>query len=582
MADSGRAVAGAPSKNEHLKAGSNALRGSLAEELAREGDSINGPAANLLKFHGVYQQDDRDRRAELRHAGEGGRQHMFMVRTKLPAGDVSGATYLELDRLAGKYANGTLRITTRQDIQLHGVLKRDLRRTLREINDALVTTLGACGDVVRNVVCCPAPTDENAWLQLLETAHALSDHFLPRTRAYAELFLDGEPFDQSSTGTDAAEQEPFYGAAYLPRKFKIGLALPHDNCIDVHTNDLGLLAVLERGRLHGWDLLAGGGLGMSFGVRTTYPRLASPIAFVPAEELFAAVEAVVAIQRDFGNRSDRKLARLKYLIDDWGIERFREELGRRLGHTPALPVNPPVTGIADHLERGEQPDGRLFLGLHVENGRIRDDQQSRLRSALRLAVERFNLDLRFTPQQNVLLTNIRREDEHALLALLAEHGVAVEPPLPARRAAMACPALPTCGLALADAERALPAVVDDLEELLIHLGLGAEPLSIRMTGCPNGCARPWVADIGLVGRTGGAYNIYVGGNPEGTRLNGLVAELVPAQRVTATLRPLFEMFRLDRQGSEGFGDFCDRVGHATLAQEVERAVKADPAFAAAD
>ncbi|HLZ71245.1 MAG TPA: NADPH-dependent assimilatory sulfite reductase hemoprotein subunit [Dehalococcoidia bacterium] len=582
MADSGRAVAGAPSKVEQIKTSSNALRGSLADELAREGDALGGPAASLLKFHGVYQQDDRDRRAELRHAGEGGRQHMFMVRTKLPAGAISGAAYLELDRLAGRYANGSLRITTRQDIQLHGVLKRNLRRTLREINDALLTTLGACGDVVRNVVCCPAPTAENQRLRLLETARALSDHFLPRTRAYAELFLDGEPYAAAADAADAAEQEPFYGAAYLPRKFKIGLALPHDNCIDVHTNDLGLLAVLERGRLRGWDLLAGGGLGMSFGVRTTYPRLASPIAFVPADELFAAVEAVVAIQRDFGNRSDRKRARLKYLIDEWGVEAFREELGKRLGKTPARPVNPPITGIADHLERGEQPDGRFFLGLYVENGRIRDDEHAHLRTALRRAVQRFNLDLRFTPQQNVLLTSIRREDEHPLLALLAEHGVSVKPPLPARRAAMACPALPTCGLAIADAERALPAVVDDVEELLIHLGLGAEPLSIRMTGCPNGCARPWVADIGLVGRTGGAYNVYVGGNPEGTRLNGLVAELVPPRKVAATLRPLFEKFRIERHGSEGFGDFCERVGHATLAQEVERARQADPAIAAAD
>ncbi|HZQ34813.1 MAG TPA: NADPH-dependent assimilatory sulfite reductase hemoprotein subunit, partial [Dehalococcoidia bacterium] len=327
-------------------------------------------------------------------------------------------------------------------------------------------------------------------------------------------------------------------------------------------------------------LLIGGGLGMSFGARNTYPRLATPIAFAPAEELFAAVEAVVAIQRDYGNRSDRKRARLKYLIDERGDDWFRAQLAERLGHEPELPVNPPVTGIADHLGRGEQPDGRLFFGIFVENGRIRDDEQARTRTALRLAVQRFGLDLRFTTQQNVLLANIRREDEADLLALLQEHGVAIEAPLPARRGAMACPALPTCGLAMADAERALPAVVDDLEELLLLLGLGAEPISIRMTGCPNGCARPWVADIGLVGRTAGAYNVYVGGNPEGTRMNGLVAELVPPQRIATTLRPLFEKFRLEREPGEGFGDYCNRVGHAALAQEVERAQNADPVFAA--
>ncbi|MHB8576758.1 MAG: NADPH-dependent assimilatory sulfite reductase hemoprotein subunit [Dehalococcoidia bacterium] len=575
MADQGKITPGQPSKNEFLKAGSNALRGSLAAELELENDAnaVGGASANLLKFHGVYQQDDRDRRTELRRAGSGGREHTFMVRTKLPGGFLTGAAYLELDRLAGRYANGTLRITTRQDIQFHGVLKRNLKRTLRAVNDSLITTLGACGDVVRNVVTCPAPNEENGRLRLLELAREISDHFLPATKAYAELFLDGEPYTPDAA---AEPEEPFYGATYLPRKFKIGLALPHDNCIDVHTNDLGLLAVLDGETLIGWDVLIGGGLGMSYGVKTTYPRLATPIAFARPEELMDVIEAIVLVQRDHGDRSDRKQARLKYLVDKRGSDWFRDELAQRLGRTPEPPVNERVTAIEDHLGWGTQPDGDWFLGLYVENGRIRDTERVQQRTALRRAVERFALGLRFTPQQNVLLTGVAAADRRALVSLLAEHGVSVQPPAAARRAAMACPALPTCGLAVADAERALPEVVDELEAVLYELGLEEEPLSVRMTGCPNGCARPWVADIGFVGRTAGAYNVYVGGNPEGTRLNTLVAELVTQGQLVVTLRPLLEAYHDDRLPDEGFGDFCLRRGPVQLARLVEQVRRPEP------
>lgn len=585
MADEGRATPGQPSKNEKLKAGSDSLRGSLAEELAGADASVNGAAANLLKFHGVYQQDDRDERAALRASGAGGREHSFMVRTKLPGGAVTATVYAELDRLAGTYGNGTLRVTTRQDIQFHGVLKRNLKRTLREVNDALITTLGACGDVVRNVVVCPAPTAENERYGLQSLARAISDRFLPRTRAYAELFLDGDAYAPEKTDNlqpDGVPEEPFYGETYLPRKFKIGLALPHDNCLEVHTNDLGLLAVLEEnGNLRGWDVLVGGGLGMSFGSKSTYPKLAEPVAFARPHELMEIIDAIVGIQRDNGNRSDRKQARIKYLLDRWGVERFREEMTLRLGRTPEPAVNQRVLGVADHLGWGEQSDGRFFLGLHVENGRIKDEGRLLLRTALRLAVQRFHLGVHFTPQQNLLLTGVAPDDREALVLLLHEHRVSIEAPLAMRRAAMACPALPTCGLALAEAERALPAVVDELEGLLVKLGLEDEPLSVRMTGCPNGCARPWVADLGFVGRTANAYNVYVGGNPEGTRLNTLVAELVPAERLAETVRPLLELYRRQRRLDEGFGDFCLRRGPAALAKLIAGASAAMPAGAPA-
>jgi len=313
-------------------------------------------------------------------------------------------------------------------------------------------------------------------------------------------------------------------------------------------------------------VLVGGGLGMSFGAKDTYPRLADPVAFVTPDALPAMIEAVVILQRDHGNRSDRRQARIKYLLDRWGIERFREELSRYLGYTPALPVGEPVRGISDHLGWGEQSDGRFFLGLYVENGRIQDTPIQRQRTGVREAVSRFGLGVCLTPQQNLLLTNIAATDRESVVELLTAHRVSIEPPLPARRAAMACPALPTCGLAIADAERALPEVVTELEATLIELGLAGEPLSVRMTGCPNGCARPWVADIGFVGRTAGTYNLYVGGNPEGTRLNTLVAELVPVEALVSTLRPLLTAYRDGRRPDEGFGDFCLRRGAATLAR----------------
>ena len=572
MADAGRAQPGKPSGNETLKAGSHALRGNLIDELANAAPNVTGPSANLLKFHGTYQQDDRDARAALRREGQSGRTHAFMVRTKLPAGDVPAGAYLVLDDLASTYANGTLRITTRQDIQFHGVLKRNLVKTMRSVNEALITTLGACGDVVRNVTACPAPSAAHARYGLDRLARAISDHFLPRTHAYAELFLDGEPFEPAGD----APEEPFYGAAYMPRKFKIGLGLPHDNCIDVHTNDLALIAVLDaEGEIEGWDVYAGGGLGMTFNQQSTYPRLASAVGYVPAGEEIAICEAVAIVQREHGNRSDRKQARLKYLIDGWGDQRFHDEVEAVYGK-PLPPVrNAPLTVIEDHLGWGEAIDGTLFLGLYVANGRIKDEGAVRQRSAIRALVERFDLGVRFTAQQNILLTGVAPEDRAAVEAVLVEHGVAITPPLPVRRAAMACPALPTCGLAVADAERALPAVVDELERIVADLGLEDEPISVRMTGCPNGCARAWVADIGYVGRSRGLYNIYVGGNPQGTRLNLLVAELVPQPQLAEVLRPALAAYARERQPDEGFGDFCLRVGQERIARLAEDARAAE-------
>jgi sulfite reductase (ferredoxin) len=546
-----------PSKVEQIKAESRGLRGGLAEQVAGDGEPVTGPDAQLLKFHGIYQQENRDARRAARQ-GQGTKQHMMMVRSKVPGGALTAEQYLAQDDICARYGNGTLRVTTRQDFQFHGVLKRNLKRTVRELNDALVTTFGACGDVVRNVVCCPAPGPDPVREEILTVARGLSDRLLPATRAYFEIWLDGE---QVAAGEPA--DEPLYGRTYLPRKFKIALAFPGDNCVDVYSNDIGIVPVVEEGALLGFTVLAGGGLGMTHGIETTYPRVADPIGFVAPDDLATVVETIVAVQRDHGNRADRKRARLKYLLEAWGIDAFRVELERRLGWAlqPARLVR--WEDAADHLGWGEQGNDHWYLGLWIENGRIADTESARLRSGLRAVVERFNLGVRLTPQQNVILTDIATADRPAVEAVLHEHGVRLPHEVSeVRRHSMACPAMPTCGLAMAEAERALPNVLDEVERSLDELGLAGEKLSIRMTGCPNGCARPYLGDIGIVGRTLGKYNVYLGGDFTGTRLNTQFAELVPADELVATLRPLFASFKKERLPGEGFGDYCHRIGVA--------------------
>jgi sulfite reductase (ferredoxin) len=548
------------SKVERIKAASRGLRGALVEQVEADTPAFSGVEPNLLKFHGIYQQDDRDARKANRGAG-GGKAHSMMVRNKLPGGVMTAEQYLVHDDLAGRYGNATLRVTTRQDIQFHGVLKRDLKRTMRAINDTLVTTFGACGDVVRNVVCCPLPAD-GVRARVLEDTRALSDRLLPATTAYAEVWLDGERVLAAEE-----EAEPLYGKTYLPRKFKIALAFPGDNCTDVYSNDIGIVAAAEGDTVTGYTVLAGGGLGMTHGNDATYPRLADPICFVTPEELGDTVETIVAIQRDHGNRKDRKRARLKYVLDEWGVDAFREELSARLGRSLTPPPVLSWSSAGDHLGWLPQPDGRWALGVWVENGRILDTPAMRLRSGLRAVVERVRPGVRLTPQQNVLLTDIDDADRATVDALLREHGVrpAGEIPL-VRRDAMACPALPTCGQALAEAERTLPTILDEVEALLAELGLAGEAISVRMTGCPNGCARPYLGDIGIVGRTLDKYTLFLGGDEIGTRLNRQFADLVPTAEITATLRPVLAAFRDQRVPGERFGDYCDRVGSERLQQ----------------
>ncbi len=538
---------------EQIKAESRGLRGTIGEELANSDRFFSGAADKLLKFHGIYQQEDRDARKLDRTADH----HSFMIRTRLPGGQLTTAQYIAHDDIADKYANGTLRITTRQTFQFHGVLKGELRETIREINHAFVTTLGACGDIVRNVVACPAPTADPQRRAVQDFALTLTEAFFPKTNAYHQIWVDDEEIID-----DHEIDDPLYKKTYLPRKFKIAIAYAGDNCVDVYTNDVGLVALFDDDQqLIGFNLLAGGGMGMTHNNDATYARLADEIAFVTPEQVVEAVTAVVTIHRDFGDRENRKHARLKYILADRGVQWFRDELERRVGFA-LTPVKPqPAFAVHDHLGWNEQGDGRWYLGLHVENGRIADRGAYRLRSGLRAVIERFGLSVRLTPQQNLLLTEIQAEDRAAVDVLLDEYGIRrVEAISNARRNALACVALPTCGLAITEAERVFPRVIDQLETTLDALGIPDADITARMTGCPNGCARPYVAEIAFVGRSLDKYTIFLGGSPVGTRLARPFLDLVPLDQLIAALYPVLAAYRDQRELGEAFGDYVMRAG----------------------
>jgi sulfite reductase (ferredoxin) len=545
---------------EEVKLASNGLRGPLDQELENSDAFLSDAGQVLIKFHGSYQQEDRD----LRKQGE--KHYQFMIRSKLPAGQLTAAQYLTHDDIASQFGNETLRITTRQGIQFHGVIKGDLRDTIRALNHSFVTTFGACGDVVRNVMACPAPTNDPQHTSVQDFATKLSDELLPATKAYHQIWIDGQPIVEE-------EEDPVYGKTYLPRKFKIAIAFPGDNCVDIYSNDLGLVALFDDdGVLRGFNLLVGGGMGMTHNNEETFPRLADEICFIEPDQAIETVKAVVGIHRDHGDRTNRKHARIKYVLHEWGVERFREELQSRLPF-PLQPVQPmPVFEVLDHLGWHEQGDGNLYLGIYVENGRILDQGDNRVRTGLRTIIERYQLPVRLTAQQNILLVNIRPEDRADIEALLAEHNIrAVEELTGVRRYGLACPALPTCGLALTEAERALPRVLDQIEVMLAEVGLPNEPIMIRMTGCPNGCARPYVAELAFVGRSLNKYTVFLGGNPNGTRLAAEFLDLVPAPELAPTLRPVFTHFRDTRTEGESFGDFCVRVGLEKLREIVQQA-----------
>jgi sulfite reductase (ferredoxin) len=552
---------------EAAKVESDYLRGSIGAELRDANDFFGKTSINLLKHHGTYQQDDRDARAAGRVDGGKGKSikaYSFMVRTKVPGGKLTSQQLLaELD-LGDEVGNTTLRITSRQGLQLHGVLKHDLWKTIHRINEIQLSTLAACGDVERNVMCCPAPIHDRVRHQLLDLAERLAVHLCPRTRAYHELWITDPDTGEETLvggGSNGHEVEPIYGPTYLPRKFKTAVGLASDNCVDLYANDLGLMAVVEGGEIIGYNVLVGGGMGVTPSAEKTFPAVAKRMAFIKPEEAIDVATAVIKVQRDNGNRADRKIARLKYLIHNWGLPKFKAEVERYYGRPLADPHPDDVHGFDDHVGWHEQGDGRLFYGLNVENGRIHDEDGLRLKTALRVICTELAPGIRLTPHQSILFTDLAPADRPRLETILREHGVKLHDEISTvRRWSMACVAWPTCGLAITESERALPGIIDQLEVELDGLGLEDERFTVRMTGCPNGCARPYNCDIGLVGKAAGKYTILVGGRVLGDRLNFIYRDMIPAADIVPTLVPLLAYFKRDRAPGETLGDFCERKG----------------------
>ena len=546
-----------PSRNERIKEASDYLRGTLAQGVREEiTGAIVEDDAQLVKFHGMYLQDDRDLRGE-RAKKKMEKAFAFMLRVRIPGGVLVPGQWLALDEIGRSYGNGTLRITTRQTIQLHGVIKSNLKSTVQRIDKALLTTVAACGDVNRNVICNPNPHQSHAHAAALETARAISDHLIPRTPAYREIWLDGEKL---AGGEPEQIIEPIYGATYLPRKFKVAVAVPPSNDVDVFAHDLGLIAILDQKvAVSGYNVTAGGGMGMTHGEPETYPRTADVMGFCRPQEAVAVAEAVVTVQRDWGDRSERKHARLKYTIDDRGLDAFRAEVERRSGVKLGKPEPFAFTSTGDRYGWTESENGRAHLTLFIENGRVKDAPEARVLTGLRRIAEIHDGDFRLTPNQNIIIANVSKKNRPAIEALVAEHGLA-SGASPLRRNAMACVALPTCGLALAESERYLPELLTSLEERLAAHGLGDDEIVIRMTGCPNGCARPYLAEIGLVGKGPGRYNLYLGAAVDGSRLNKLYAEDLDHAAIVATLDALLAAYAAERAEGERFGEFVIRAG----------------------
>jgi sulfite reductase (ferredoxin) len=542
---------------EQAKIDAHFLRGTLAEELETDAVQFSKPATSVLKFHGIYQQDDREARKV------GPKQYSAMIRVGVPGGKLTPEQYLTLDRL-GDFGDGSLRITTRQDIQYHYVPKARLRELIRALNANYLSTLAACGDVVRNVVSCPAPFQNEQRTELWPFVEHLSKNLKPKTSAYYDVWVGGE----RTASAEATEVEPLYGATYLPRKFKINFTFPGDNTTDVYANDVGIVPSYEQGILTGFTILAGGGMGQSAGVKASHPRLSDPICFVgpTREELLEVVTAIVTIHRDFGNRTTRKLARLKYVLDAWGPAKFKLELEQRVGRVLAAPKQLDWHRANDYLGWHKQGEDKWFVGVRVVSGRVKDfSDERRIRSGLRAIVERFRLEVRLTPQQNVYLTGIQDQDRAEIGALLRSHGI-IEPEAlpPVLRYAIACPALPTCGQALTESERIMPEVVAEIQAEMNAIGLPEEKIQLRTSGCPNGCSRPYTAEIGIVGASVNMYTIYLGASHLGTRLGEIYAERVKRNEIASLLRPILERFKDARQGEEAFGDFCHRVGVTAL------------------
>ncbi|MFH5184001.1 assimilatory sulfite reductase (NADPH) hemoprotein subunit [Paenibacillus sp. TAB 01] len=545
---------------EDIKRRTNYLRGNLADTLKDViTASIPEDENRLMKFHGSYMQDDRDLRNE-RHKQKLEPAYQFMLRVRAAGGVVTPEQWLMMDRIAQKYANGTIRLTTRQSFQLHGVLKWNMKKTIQEVNEALLSTLAACGDVNRNVMCNPNPYQSEVHAKVYEWATKISSHLDPRTRAYHEIWLDGEKVVDSQDGEE--EQEPIYGKVYLPRKFKIGMAVPPSNDVDVFSQDLGFIAIIEEGELKGFNVSVGGGMGMTHGDPLTYPQVAQVIGFCTPEQVIEVAEKTVTIQRDYGDRAVRKHARFKYTIDDRGIDWFINELSERLGWKleAARPYYFEHNGDRYGWVKGS--NGKWHYTLFIQNGRVKDEGDYLLMTGLREVAKVHNGDFRLTPNQNLVIGNISSQKKKKIEDLIKEYGLSDGVHHTAlQRNSMACVALPTCGMAMAEAERYLPELLDKIEPMLNDAGLREDDIVIRMTGCPNGCARPMLAEISFIGKAPGKYNMYLGGGFAGNRLNKLYKENIGETEILESLQPIITQYAKERREGEHFGDFVIRAGY---------------------
>lgn len=570
-----------PSKVEGLKEHSNFLREPLASELLQDTTHFSEDAVQILKFHGSYQQDNRDNRVKGQE-----KDYQFMLRTTSPGGFIPPQLYLTIDKLADEYGNHTMRVTTRQGFQLHGILKKNLKAAIAGMVKSMGSTLSACGDVNRNVMAPPAPFKNRPEYQYtIEYAKNISDLLKPQTGAYYDIWLDGEKIISAEEKPEvkAARQkngtgsiihnnpEPIYGTHYMPRKFKVCVTVPGDNSIDLYTQDLTLVVMTNNeGKLEGFNVFAGGGLGKTHNKEETFARMADPICYATKDDVYEIVKAVVATQRDYGDRTDRRHARLKYLIHDWGVDKFRSKVEEYFGKSLIPFKELPEWKYQDFLGWHEQGDGKLFLGVSIENGRIKDEGSLQLKTALREVVQQLNLPIRLTPHHNAILFDIEPEKKQVIEEILQRHGVVTDPGKidSLVRYAMACPAMPTCGLAVTESERAIPGILERIRSLLDKVGLQNEHFVVRMTGCPNGCARPYMAELGFVGSAPESYQIWLGGSPDQTRLASPYMERLHHNDIETQLEPIFVFFKQSRQTGESFGDFCARVGFNAISEFV--------------
>lgn len=551
---------------ESIKEESHYLKGTIDAELADSIDHFNKENLQLLKFHGSYQQDDRDVRIERKKSGQG-KAYQMMVRCRIPGGRLSSRQLLAQLDLCDQLGNATLKITTRQVFQLHGVLKENLRETIRRINEVELSTLAACGDVNRNVMCCPAKRVGPVYEELSRLTDDLVQALAPQTPAYHELWVSDPDSGEKvlAGGGQGEEVEPLYGSHYLPRKFKVGIALPEDNCIDIYTQDIGFLAVVRDGSVIGYNVSVGGGMGVTPAAKKTFPALGKRMAFVTTEQAVDVAQAILRVQRDHGNREDRKVARMKYLVAGWGIDKFRQMVEQYYGEPLADCTEDDVHEFDDHMGWQPQGDGKWSYGLNIENGRLYDNDNHQLKAALRAVCEEFEPGIRLTPHQSIIFTDIEESDKERVIELIEKHNTpTTEQTSEVRRWSIACVALPTCGLAITESERRLPGIIDQIEQPLAKLGLDKERFTLRMTGCPNGCARPYNADIALVGKAKDKYTMYVGGGWLGTRLGYVYKDLVPDATVADELIGVFAAYKANRDGDESLGDFCARVGQEDL------------------